>query len=967
MNGIIDLEIATPQLAEFVRERIKEQRICSTSEFALPGLAGSWLLERFQIESVAFLPASTASVEIRVPLPPEIAGTNPVRVVSGREIRVAARARLRLARAAALAAAGREAVDTGTGRTEELVVDAVFRVSISVAGTFIDLCFDFLGLRSPGGGGLLQGIPGFQPQRVCVSVGLNALSSFFGAPPIVVNAGMATSPGTGGSLILRLEVNDFDAASFHLAYPDLRLVEEQRRRFLTWAADVAASWQAFYTNPPPSRLREAHCAVFVSRSLLEEGMTRVIGAQLRGSDQFVIRPGGRISASWEPMRWDGRPRLRCEIEGRVRRVCDCLWSSDVDTNVVITLDLAQPFADNIHATLRLDWYPNAWTLTCCTLQATLLWPAVGSFLLAEGRVGVPEFAGALAGGPLATVLGAIYLGSTRGPGPLALAPFRPARPNEQHEYVADLPTRIAGSASTPSLDIIGFAGAPDGLTVLANFTPIRERRPAQLAVGSVPDAASWSDGATCGGARSTGSFRTTVSIELQNRGEAPLFTCFRVLDDPDGIYAGDLQAPMSIAAGGVGRLVMNARQDVIGASLTARGATRAYPFRILVASNGGSRILTVAGPDRLDAATEEQFRRAREGYCAERASRAFGEEGRMRMIDLLGDPPDERTLPALYQIFVNGLPDTARFAIEHAQRGMLAESAAGPGGALFLTAAAWHTSDHAELALARLGDPIAEAKPTLTVRRLELSRAATLDLAQPLVGTPQLAALGDRRILALVAGTELLVVDITNPATPALRIVAAAPEETRTIAIWGSQLLVGGKSGLSGLPLAADTRPIESSLAAAPIHALAAGDRLWVLTGEGLLIIDPEMKPVGRLELPGHTSMALTGTGVLTSDGHELVVVNRNDENDDPTVNARVELPGSITGLGAAVDGPGVYIEDDQGGAVIDVVTKPGTTLARYREQPWFARATTSGSLLALPASHGREISLFEVAGTGEL
>lgn len=971
MRGLIEIEVGTSALAEFIREKIKDQRICSTQEFAVPGLDGVWVLERFLVESVLFVPAPAETRWLRLPLPPEIGGPNPLAAVLPFQVWVAVRSRVRLARPDALTAAGRDPLPAGTNQTADQTLEAVFRVTANAAGSAVAICFDFLGFRTAGSGSFdLRSLPGFTPPRVCVDVGLEALSGLLGSIPPVVNVGMVRLVGAAASLIVRLEVDDFDLANVRLD-PDFEVANQQIRSYRAWAAEVEASWTSFYRTPPASRRGTAHCAVFVSASLLEEGMTRVVSSAVRGADRFILRPGGRITTSWEPVSWGGRPHLRCEIPGRALRVCECGWSSDVDTNVVLTVDLAQPFDGRVRADLRLDWYPNVWSVACCTLQAILLWPFLGSYLVGENRIGVPLFVGGLAGGPLAILAGAVVAGFTEGPGTLAIPRFTPARPGEQHDYVADIPVRAPATPTTPSIEVTGLVGTPEGLTVLTQFGMSRDRRAAELAVGPVPQMASWSDGGTCGPSIDSGVFRTEIGLDLHNRGEAPLFICARVIDDPDGLYGRNLRLPGSLAAGGSGRLTATTPRGILDASLAASGATSAYPFRVLIASNGGSRILTIAGANPLDTATEENFRRAREGHCAERASRAFLGDGRIRIIDLLSDPPDIAVQTNIYQLLFSRLPDDAQFGLEHAERGLLAEAVAGPGGGLSLSTAVWDQAEHDNLSVVRLSGAIDAGTATLNVRRLAMIRQARVPLPGPVLGSLQLSSIRGRTILAVLAGGEVHVVDITDAGAPTFVSRRAAPD-VGSVALWGDQLLVGGSSGLVSTAFGGDPWPLPGTLAGAPIQALAAGDRLWVLTAAGLFALDEKLRVVAQTELANQKSLALHGAGVATAGGGRVLVVALGDasiqgQTDQLEVLAEAELSdGAVVNVGGANSGPGVYVEDGEGAALIDVVSKPGTVLSRYRELPWFSRAAMHASLLALPLGDGAAVGLFELSAVAE-
>jgi hypothetical protein len=751
-------------------------------------------------------------------------------------------------------------------------------------------------------------------------------------------------------------------------------------------ARVFSYWTRFYAGIVSDHLLPAeHWSVFVDQHVIVHQVQTLIRESFVGSTKTRLHSGP--SGTW--INNGGIGRVSVSFNADSIDACRC-FTKEIDVNADITLDVdtTVKVPNTLHQDVWVDVSPDFWDATCCIATAALFWPIVGAEQFTKQNVNQGEYlAGFL---PFVAFIGALaqVLDASSKPDP----PTGFSKDDEDGEHlfrdqIIDLGTNptfgtmtLTTARAVDDEQITGIRGL-----LTAGTLAIAARRYPTLADIGVSEM-SWGGGGRCSRVLSA---RALFHLEATLPGEQVfLELCgFDIIDDPTNSF----RNAVTYERDSGNRHWLNIVVPIWNFSKDYWNAP--YPCRIVVRTNGGIRIVSVAPPPVLSAEEAErlgrevQFRFVNECYLPK--YRIFEE------LEWPINPVLETPGIYLWQIVVRGLPAGESLGIAGTRNVALGTAMVTAGREALVSLIAPHTGSGAPLTFRRMGvgrqvQTLAGDGPAVSVRsetpadqtatptlRIRSDREVIIRQTRLLPGA-QIGLPGACRQLGkqMLRGKPLLLAvtagmiqafDVRDPRRPTAAWAVAAAGVRGVIPFFG-QLFAWTDDGVLPLRELQAEAPSGFRRCERPqiLGCAVAGGRFWILRDCMLLGYDEKRCEVARTEAPGALGLAAAGDWLVLSDRDGVTVLD--PANPDPSTSPKVRNDTCdlmrLLPVPALAPHPMVATHRSDHTALLRVTGSGMEEIARYTSTPWFIDAVRIGRVLAFPSADGHGVTLSEAVAT---
>lgn len=375
-------------------------------------------------------------------------------------------------------------------------------------------------------------------------------------------------------------------------------------------SDSLSRWTAFYGEGPPNRMGSGTMALFVENGLILAATRKVVDDNLAHNEttgEFAL--SSPPSVAWRT----DFPGVKVEISGEAVDLCPPALPFPEPLDLDVKIDIEVRFSvvnggQALRMRIIVDGAPTdpAEVIACISMLAAF-WPLVGGQFLSWTGTDSDLGVGAHIGGSMAGPLGmAIALGTLFANGfapDLDIGPLQEVEDTDHDaEYFAD--TKIddvltLSSLPNVALSLVDVVGLTNGLQLNAVFNLFALSRFARLELNS-PEAEGnnprfvWRYVGECGDQPTFVAQFTMNAINLGLEDPPPnvplRLEAMRILDDPLGQFQPHLidQFPL------IGMRIAEAQ-------VLPAYQQQSYPCRILLFTNGGTRLVTIPPiPDQPD-------------------------------------------------------------------------------------------------------------------------------------------------------------------------------------------------------------------------------------------------------------------------------------------------------------------------------------------------------------------------------
>lgn len=570
-------------------------------------------------------------------------------------------------------------------------IEAVFELSCGMGEDGAELCLRFTEFR-PGADvpppmmAFLHGVVGQAAALapLCQGLDIAVLDAMFaGEPPPVMAVALAIA---GERVALRL---DFDLDAFSLStaerLPLQALQTQQRSQFAAGQFlqdDASLPWTMLVHALLP---RQA-----ARQQLLASLALQASSFRLDSGPSTAFKVGS-----------DGVGRVELDFSGEAIDACICAWGElDLNIDARTALKFSLPQTNRIQARMEFGFDLNDAEVLCCALTTGMLWLAVGQTWVKQDEITGGEFAGIttlqVALGPMAVALPFMAMVHGRAEGE-----FQPGTDWTQVSepgddllvYERDWNAGL-GDVGFGEMAMTGLRGIHNsqtrGLLMSGTLSPARERSDPRLIVQADADFVVYFDD-SCG---DDPKLQARWHLRLTHPpGQGNQIASELQLYDVRLVAGSDL---LNQYAPHLGRTGGHLWVVVPFSAILPAYAAAPYAPQILVASNGGVRILTLP---RLPLWSAQQIDEAMQANAAWRVVRCedwtlsheFWKGGRFNPLWHVDPSPDER-LWQLWEVGVRGMTPGEALRIEvlagaglpdQAARHVATSRASEAGGALW--------------------------------------------------------------------------------------------------------------------------------------------------------------------------------------------------------------------------------------------------------------------------------------------
>ncbi|MCA1439354.1 hypothetical protein I6F07_03780 [Ensifer sp. IC4062] len=951
---IIELQIASETLIASFREQMRRTLACQLFEFSL--LETSWRVVGYELGETKLRRAQaadgTACVHVGAPNVTTHLSIRPIRIVQQLTVNTCSTSDL-------VAANGK------LGQVVALHMDLVFVIDMDSCASMRHLCFRYTGME-PSLPDIEQAV-GTRIPTVRVPLPIDrVLAQVMPAGLPLINAHLTLGPNDA-LVAIRME---FWQPAWETETGD--------------QARVLPYWTRFYAGIVSDHLLPAEqWSVFVDQHVLVNQVQTLIRESFAGSTKTRLHSGP--FGSW--INNGGIGRIRVTFNADSIDACRC-FTKEIDVNADITLDVDTTLkvANTLRQDIWVDVSPDFWDATCCIATAALFWPIVGGEQFTKQNVNQGEYlAGFL---PFVAFIGALVQVLDASSKPEPPTGFTKDGEDGAHlfrDQVIDLGTNptfgtmtLTAARAVDDEQITGVRGLLTAGTLAATRFPT-------LADIEAP-ALAWGAGGRCSRVLAASAL---FHLEAKLPGEQPLLELcgFEVIDDPTNSFRQAVRYErdsgnrhwLSIIVP-----VWNFSPDYWN---------RPYPCRIVVRTNGGIRIVSVAPPPVLSA--EEAARLGREiqlryvNNCYIPKYRIFEE------LEWPINPIIDTRGIYLWQIVIRGLPAGESLALTDPRNLMLGTMTVNAGREAFLNVIAPHTGSGAALTVRRMSvgrqiQALVDDGPVVSVR----SASAVDETANPrpkirsdreviirqtrLLPGAKIGLSGECRQLAVhrrhgkalvLAVTSGLIeaFDVEDPRRPVTEWTVPAAGVHGVVSFFG-ELLAWNDDGVRPLgELRAGRR--DGFAPCRPSQTLGcavAGRRLWLLRDGVLSGYDERHCEVARADAPDALGLAGTGDRLVLIDSQGAMVLDPLAPDPSARGNGLYDTCGlgRLAPVPALAPHPMLSASRADHTALLRVTTDGIEEVARYTATPWFVDAVRVGRVLAFPAADRHGITLSEAVQT---
>ena len=934
----VEFQVTGTALAAGVTDRFKSQPLCAAG-----------IYESMVVDHVEVLDATVVKLPVfgHVHFGP----LGPAMISPAYDVAVSQELKLVIASLAALESAGSVPV------ADTLEATIAIRIAFTASITAGKPTFSF-GYAGVDLGSVLGSLP--NANDIAASIGAAAqsvsagspttldttpISDLVGHPVTVSNVGVATDDA--GSLItVRIEL---DAPG----------------------PSTIADWSAFYATDPTSWLVPGNdwCQFIDQHTVVQAIVDRIEDGLYTAAQQGTFDSPGDPSAVWHPA-WPG---VHVGFAGEVIDACPAwvglLYVGMVDVDVAVTLDatFSVPATNSLAMHLKFYWETtDAGETFGCAVSAAVFWPAVGTILMAQGKIN-EEFSIGLIAEVAVPFLGAqgVFAGFLVGVGQAT-----PDLPIEGFEQVADTDAdleyaqTVEGLHLGPGLDVTTVYGVSQGLVLAGTrAVPAQVKHPPGLELSPEQPVFEWGWPDLCQEAV----LKATAEVACLNPDPSGVHTALEICDATAVDDGFDQFRPyIKITRSPEGGTV---RVAVPISALLPDFLAAPYDCKLLIQTNGGSRLLTIPWFDKpltVEQQAELQIKIALEKTvkCKLWAHFFWGKHFNPKWHD---DPPwRQENERHVWRVVLAGTTSPGDVRLEDDGGRLLASAHLGRADHAELTSLFDAPGRDATVQIA--GEPSSGThsgeRPagSLAVHQTLLLQDAVLGLAQPLAHMSGGRNAAQPALFCVVEG-GLRVFDLTQRSFP--RLLAHVPGLDlsgflpRNRVGWGRRGLVWIRDGREGWSV--EPVPGED----APVHAVARyRGSLYCLHDERLKILDIALRPVGSIDLEGFTQLLVVGTTLIAS-RRGLARTFDIGVSHEPRELGLYELPGAEKLSDPHLAGEAsnaVFASGTAAGGVIWSLTgDEPIELASYEADPWFVDTTKVGASLARADRDGRNVALLHV------
>jgi hypothetical protein len=932
----IEFQIDAAKFLTRFSHTLETANLCITNTFQLPGQSDTFLLDRLVIEQ-AFLQNDSGVTEIGQPIELYLTGLSEL-YTSQSNPPVAAPYRIRLFFLLNI---------VRKNNTPEFNVTFI-RVDPGAlpidAGTLFHLMESHLPATKP------------------APIDLTAINNLVGEQMTLVNAGVGLK-SDASLLAIRLEV---DAADF----------------------GSSAAWDQFKAGKIDNHLLGKDWSLLLDGRLMAAPVTQIfVNAMSKAEQADKWNPKSDPVGRWNPLA--NIPRVTVTFSGEVPDACQCfLWSENISLDVTAEVDLSVPSPDKIRSVTQLSYdVTDEFDLFCCEFTTAFGWWFFGLKYLQQGTLDGWGYLGGLALGPAAVFIGAIYKASNMKLSDLGglNLPSTCTENKDSNEITCTKDIQFPSNPimGKPTLDII--SALTEGPLLAGTLGLLLDQvQPTLVAIGVNQFA--WSLVDSCD---PNSGFQVSAFILIQNTGALPLHICqtptvFDIVQQPDhsdkfqpdplNQFQPFLTYKKTIDSGGVGEIrIVVPEKKVKQAYLK-----KPYDCDVLIQSDGGARLITIAG---LTLLSDEEKQKMKLG--AEVNPNCLGlpiwSAGTWNPKWAVDPGPEGNVVEHLWQLIVAGLDATDQIGVHDAHNLLLA-TATPQGSVVQLSALTAPLVGGSELAITRSAAIPAKELPArgartkgrsskqhqdhvVTMKQVALVQQAEVQLKSPCRHLAVDRLQGHPALIVTTSG-GLTVYDVTVPSAPMV-IHQLNRSGLYGTMMWGKSLLAWGDRGLELMPqdLPSSTKATRTAGGKRVIKVVRAAAHLYALTDTGVDVYDRDLQKVGHVSIKGAGHIAVTGRVLVVGDGRGLWLYDLTRPQSPRklafhTVKTITDLSDPHTTTGQNL----IFVGSVGGGVIFDLSGGDLREITRYATVPWFVRAVEIGKTLARLKPDRRVITIY----TGE-
>ena len=723
------------------------------------------------------------------------------------------------------------------------------------------------------------------------------------------------------------------------------------------AAMSQNEWTAFMAGGVTDRLGALDWSVFVDAQSMNDALaSQILNAVKTQFDQINSGP----TATWEPNGATvGHAEQHGEVNAEIFDACTGLFGPcDLSIELDLDLTISVPEPNLIRVDAAVDWHGNKWTEFWCSFSEIVAGPALFALFPDQGHSwvgGVMAFNPLGPIGNLALVIWAFNSDVVTG---LALSSV-----GGGFTKIDDTHFRSETVFSPPSgLPITGMRltsvnGGTDGIVIGGAFDPVVELNDPVLSIKPWSDTGfNWVNPDPCN--LSAPQLQAQILFD-----ESPyyLFMCPPVFlpgDDPANQYSTSI-----------------AEWDQNGVTFVLNtinpGFAPGYDCKVLLLTTGGARYIRITKPAALTPfATPQDQLNYEISLIGYRATNCYKTSSIWNVIGMFNpqwsvDPEVTVASPAEqiehgWSFAIAGLNAGENVTLVDGAGVTLATATAGEQGAVTLDALTRPAGGAIELSVLRGGKPlpVSEYNQRLTTllngpALVDKGTFAHRQMLLSQVGSVKFpAALSNLSIVTVARDPQLVTVANSVFRRHDLRVLKEPRllEERAIPGLVGVVEFLGRLIGFGPLGIADLGSKDRSSLWRAPVVDVSVqGDRLLVLDGKTLTILDRDFAVVTRSPVAGGKALAASGRFILVGLGGSVIAYERRrGDRFDQFGSAALDASGGVS-PGEAFGSRGAFYVQGEGASVLLSLDAKGNLrqAARYKGRSWFPGSHPSGTLLA--------------------
>jgi hypothetical protein len=406
-----------------------------------------------------------------------------------------------------------------------------------------------------------------------------------------------------------------------------------------------------------------------------------------------------------------------------------------------------------------------------------------------------------------------------------------------------------------------------------------------------------------------------------------------------------------------------------------------YPLQILIKTLGGARLVTFKVPQQWEKLSDEERARV-EGELEWANNVCKGRKNKWIKDGIfdphwIPDPPPNEVAEHLWVISLGGIRATESITVRDYEKDDVAIVRPTSLGEVHLNLLLTPSLSSNQITLLRQEEKhwfdsirnegmdleASQGDSNLFIRQILLVQKAILYLNELCSWLSGGWYKGIPAIFAITA-SGLRVYDLNQPDFPSL--IELVPSKGLNGAMpWHRGLLTWGKSGLrlyrNGVP--AERAPFEGWMV---YDALFLGHNLYVLTDEGLVVLDGALHEIGNMHLPGGRHIGGNGTLLTVNDGYNLHVINVSDPQ-SPQELQRHTLENKITNMrqfGHFGSTSLCFINQEKEGGALFEIGEGGqpVIVAQFKHDPLYMSTVNLGDVFVHLDPDKRALKIFKMA-----